>query len=287
MKEIGGITLSRMNNSAHFVFTKNVLTKAEANSAVTAKAATQLDAFRKAVAVEDELLVISQKSNYSEEIANADAERDALYNGYRNAVRNYLNMPIPAFQQAARTLAEHIKLYGINTAAQYDRETGLIMNLITDLEKKYSEEVDTLNLKPVVEKMKVANDLVNEYLLKREDEFRTLSVGALRNARKDTDDAYYMLVKMVNALALVFGEEAYTPFINSVNEAITRYKREVLKQSSTTKPEAGGTPETPADPGTDPTPEDPGTTDPEKPENPGTDPGTGGGTGTGDDDEFV
>lgn len=35
---------------------------------------------------------------------------------------------------------------------------------------------------------------------------------------------------MVNALALVFGEKDYAPFIDYVNTEITHYKREVLGQ---------------------------------------------------------
>ena len=41
-----------------------------------------------------------------------------------------------------------------------------------------------------------------------------------------------MLVKMVNALALVEGEKDYAAFIDRTNTEIVRYKREVLGQAS-------------------------------------------------------
>ena len=59
-----------------------------------------------------------------------------------------------------------------------------------------------------------------------------VSVGALKTARTASDNAYRALVKMVNALALVFGEKDYTAFIDYVNTEITHYKREVLGQKS-------------------------------------------------------
>ena len=67
-----------------------------------------------------------------------------------------------------------------------------------------------------------------------------ITVGALKTARTASDDAYRALVKMVNALALVFGEKDYTSFIDYVNTEITHYKREVLNQKSTATSTAGG-----------------------------------------------
>ncbi len=44
---------------------------------------------------------------------------------------------------------------------------------------------------------------------------------------------------MVNALALVFGEKDYAPFIDYVNTEITHYKREVLGQKSSAPSTSG------------------------------------------------
>ena len=67
-----------------------------------------------------------------------------------------------------------------------------------------------------------------------------VSVGALKTARTASDDAYRALVKMVNALALVFGEKDYTAFIDYVNTEITHYKREVLGQKTSAPSTSGG-----------------------------------------------
>ena len=45
---------------------------------------------------------------------------------------------------------------------------------------------------------------------------------------------------MVNALALVFGEKDYTPFIDYVNTEITHYKREVIGQKAKNPSTSGG-----------------------------------------------
>ena len=239
MKEINDISLPRMNNGAHFTYVSNILARAEADTTVKGKASEQLAAFKATVAAEDEALKISQKSLLTDDIAKADSDRDALYAGYKKAVVGFLAMPIADMAQAAKVLAQHIKDYKINTADQLDKETGLLVNFITDLEGKYSAHVTTLGLTAFVTNMKEANERVRTLTLQRTNEKMGVTVGALKAARTATDNAYRALVKMVNALTLVFGEKDYTSFIDYVNTEVTHYKREVIGQKSSAPSTSG------------------------------------------------
>lgn len=232
MKEIYDINIQRMNNGAHFTFVSNILARAEADTAVKGKASELVSNFKVAVAAEDEALKISQKSLLTDDIAKADIDRDALYAGYKKAVEAFLAMPIADMAQAAKVLAQHIKDYKINTAGQLDKETGLLVNFITDLEDKYSAQVAKLGLTAFVINLKEANERVRMLTLQRTNEKMGVTVGALKAARTASDDAYRALVKMVNALALVFGEKDYTAFIDYVNTEVTHYKREVIGQKA-------------------------------------------------------
>lgn len=232
MKEIYDINIQRMNNGAHFTFVSNILARAEADTAVKGKASELVSNFKVAVAAEDEALKISQKSLLTDDIAKADIDRDALYAGYKKAVEAFIAMPIADMAQAAKVLAQHIKDYKINTAGQLDKETGLLVNFITDLEDKYSAQVAKLGLTAFVTNLKEANERVRMLTLQRTNEKMGVTVGALKAARTSSDDAYRALVKMVNALALVFGEKDYTAFIDYVNTEVTHYKREVIGQKA-------------------------------------------------------
>ena len=252
MKEIYDINIQRMNNGAHFTFVSNILARAEADTAVKGKAADQVNNLKAAVSAEDEALKISQKSLLTDEIAKADNDRDALYAGYKKAVEGFLAMPIADMAQAAKILSQHIKDYKINTADQLDKETGLLVNFITDLEDKYATQVAKLGLTAFVTNLKEANERVRTLTLQRTNEKIGITVGALKTARTASDDACRALVKMVNALALVFGEKDYTAFIDYVNTEVTHYKREVIGQkakapstsgsSSVTTPDNGNKP---------------------------------------------
>lgn len=239
MKEIYDINIQRMNNGAHFTYVSNILARAEADTTVKGKASELVSNFKAAVAAEDEALKISQKSLLTDEIAKADSDRDALYAGYKKAVEGFLAMPIADMAQAAKILSQHIKDYKINTADQLDKETGLLVNFITDLEDKYATQVAKLGLTAFVTNLKEANERVRTLTLQRTNEKIGITVGALKTARTASDDAYRALVKMVNALALVFGEKDYTAFIDYVNTEVAHYKREVLGQKASAPSTSG------------------------------------------------
>ena len=252
MKEIYDINIQRMNNGAHFTFVSNILARAEADTAVKGKASELVSNFKAAVAAEDEALKISQKSLLTDEIAKADSDRDALYAGYKKAVEGFLAMPIADMAQAAKILSQHIKDYKINTADQLDKETGLLVNFISDLEDKYAAQVAKLGLTAFVINLKEANERVRTLTLQRTNEKIGITVGALKTARTASDDAYRALVKMVNALALVFGEKDYTAFIDYVNTEVTHYKREVIGQKAKNPSTSGGSSVTSPDNGNKP-----------------------------------
>ena len=239
MKEIYDINIQRMNNGAHFTFVSNILARAEADTAIKGKASELVSNFKAAVAAEDEALKISQKSLLTDEIAKADSDRDALYAGYKKAVEGFLAMPIADMAQAAKILSQHIKDYKINTADQLDKETGLLVNFISDLEDKYAAQVAKLGLTAFVTNLKEANERVRTLTLQRTNEKIGITVGALKTARTASDDAYRALIKMVNALSLVFGEKDYTAFIDYANTEITHYKREVLGQKASAPSTSG------------------------------------------------
>ena len=229
MKEIQSIFLGNMNNAAHFLFVSNMTGRAEKDSAVSEKCKAQVAALREAVTAEDENLQISAKSLTTDKIAAADRLRDQLYAGYKKAVAGYVNFPMESLADAAKVLNQHIKDYKIDVQAQLDKETGLLVNFIQDLESKYKPQVDALSLGAFVEKLKAANEEVRELTGQRTDERSAKTAGALKTARAASDEAYKMLVLHVNAHALIEGEAEYAAFIDYANTEIEHFKQKVLK----------------------------------------------------------
>ena len=172
---------------------------------------------------------LSTKSLLTDKIADADKERDRLYAGYKKAVGGYEGFPDAAMAEAAKILSQHIKDYKINTQMQMDKETGLLVNFLQDLEGKFKPQVDALSLGAFVEKLKAANETVRELTAQRTDERSAKTAGALKTARSASDEAYRMLVQHVNARALLEGDAEYSAFIDYANTEIEHFKKEVLK----------------------------------------------------------
>ncbi|MDE6350165.1 MAG: hypothetical protein K2K67_04085 [Treponemataceae bacterium] len=228
MKEIQTLYLGGMNNAAHFLFVSNMADRAEKDATVAEKCKAQVAALRAAVTAEDENLQISAKSLTTDKIAAADRLRDQLYAGYKKTVTGYANFPVEEMAEAAKILQQHVKDYKIDTQAQLDKETGLLVNFIQDLEGKYKPQVDVLSLGAFVEKLKAANEEVRALTSQRTDERSAKTAGALKAARAASDEAYRMLVLHLNAHALLEGEEAYAAFIDYANTEIDHFKQEVL-----------------------------------------------------------
>ena len=177
MKEINVIILLCLINGAHFMFVSNILARAEADAVVRSKAAGLLSALKDAVAAEDLALNTSSKSLLTDEIAKADKERDALYIGYKKAVDGFCAINVAEVSKTANILAQHIKDYRISIADQLDKQTGMLMNFIADLETKYAPLVESLSLTLFVTKMKEANERVRKLTLQRTNERMVVSVG--------------------------------------------------------------------------------------------------------------
>ena len=224
--------LSRLNNGAHFQFIKNVSDRLATDTKIKENAVGQavIKALTEALATEDKYLVLSQKSLLTDEIANADKERDTLFNGYRTAVKGF--MPVAALAKKAHELWQHLADYAIDPQMQLERETGLITNLCTDLIGKYATQVQALGLKAYVDALKTANERVETLLVQRTTDNSTKVVGALRTAREASDKAFRNLSKVVNALAILGNPADYAAFIDFMNTLIKRYKEQAIPTST-------------------------------------------------------
>ena len=231
MKHIEPISLEHMSNGSHFLFITDTVGLATADAKVKTKVTAELTALQTALKAEDDALALSKANLLSKEIKAIDAERDKHYKALRKAITFFLNHPDAQLVKAAARLEQLLKDYNINPAMQLDRETGLLLNLISDLETKSAADVTALALTPVVQAMKQANDKLREVTRARANDRAVQIVGQLKQAQHASDEAYRTLVQKVNALAVVEGEADYADFISKMNEQVKHYKQEVLPKA--------------------------------------------------------
>ena len=249
--EIKVISLERMNNGAHYTYMTNVLNRAEADEHIKVDAATQVADLKAALAVEDKYFKTSDKNLKTDIIAAADAERDKLSRNFLKTLKALMNMPDETIANSAKALVQMFIDYEFDPDEQLDKQTGILLNMVSDWEGKHAQDVTNTNTGKYVELIKAANERVHSLMVERSDEEKEVPVGALKSARKQTDIAYRALVKMVNALIMVNGETDYADFVKFLNYEIKRYKEEVLNQKVPEGTKLDDT--TPVDP----TPEEP------------------------------
>ena len=246
MKHIEPISLEHMNNGSHFLFITDTVGLATADAKVKTKVTAELTALQMALKAEDDALALSKANLLSKEIKAIDAERDKHYKALRKAITFFLNHPDAEQVKAAVRLERLLKDYNIDPKMQLDRETGLLLNLISDLETKSAADVTALALTPVVQAMKQANDKLREVTRARANDRAVQIVGQLKQAQHASAEAYRTLIQKVNALAVVEGEADYADFISKMNEQVKHYKQEVLpkakKKDGGKQPGDGGKP---------------------------------------------
>ena len=272
--EIGTVDTTHLSNAEHYEFINDVLMRLETETALIANPAVKAakERFANAHKEENRCLILSQRSQLTEDIKNADTERDTLYFSYRLAVRSALHHPDPDKAKAAKRLAGHLKDFrSLKPAMQLEGETALLINFIEDCEGPLLPEVQTLGLKSHIDALKVANEKVKTLTHERTDNSAKV-YGELRFARRESDAAYLWLVKVVNAVSYIGTTSTVNPipFIDYVNKLIRRYKDQILTPGKKKDPKDPKQPKDPKDPKEPKDPKDPKQPEtPKEPENPG------------------
>lgn len=228
MKKILNVDLVHLNNGAHFLFITDAVKRVVADAKVKTKVAAELTALETAFKAEDKALKLSQASLLSREIKAADKLRGKYYRTLQRAVAFFKDHPNEELVKHAKHLEQLIKDYAIDPKMQLDRETGLLLNLIDDLQNKFTAEVTALNLGEVVDALKQANDKLRTHSENRANERAAKITGQLRAAQEEANKAYRKLVDKVNAFVVVEGEADYADFVDKMNEQVSHYKKEVL-----------------------------------------------------------
>ena len=232
MKKINSIDQTRFGNAAHILFVRTAVGRAEACDALKTKATEELKALKKALEKEDELFVRSQKDLTTDDMKEADKRRDVLYRALKKAVEAAVDFPVKASSDAGIRLRQLLKDHEIDPKMQLDKETSLLMNLTADLKGKFADDVALLGLTPLVVELAQSNDLFYKLAEARIDNQALVVLGQMKVLRAASDEAYRVLVRKTNALAVIEGEAAYADFIDKMNAEIKHYKEQAMSRPS-------------------------------------------------------
>jgi len=154
----------------------------------------------------DQKLELIRKSNFTQEIEDADKRRDKIFGGFLAFVKAFRNQPLLTKNEAAERLYTLFKQYSKpirnGTKAQ---ESGAIYNLLQELEGKYLPDVTLLGLTEWTTALREAETKFLGYYDERVEENLDKPHSDLKAIRLAASRCYADIISIITAGLLIGG----------------------------------------------------------------------------------
>ena len=236
MEKFKSIKQTNLSNSQHFEFMnsfKNLLESEglHAIPTIAASYATFVNAFEN----EDRYFLVTQGSELTESLTNADKARDRIFTCLKTIVNAWAkNYVLPTEQSEALKVKKLLDRYKLNVDVQQDSETALIKNLIADLKTEaITNALTTIRAENLVSVLENQNKLFAEILAQRDAETARKPKGALRKTRLTVDKQYKNLLKIIEVFAHIGDNtEMFENFIITWNATIVHYEQILVRKEN-------------------------------------------------------
>ena len=232
--EIKKIFKRDLQHLEHYQFANHLLTMAkEANvEKLTAVLKPLEDAFK----AEDEAMFPKKGNEMNAQLRELDDRRDKAYYSLQHAVDAGLYSEETAELEAAKRVSEIMKRYAGVATMNYDKETGGLKNLLTDLaETEAAKALKVLHAEGAVKRLGDHNKAFDEAFRGRfAGDKKLFDMKALRRV---TDKAIDAVVRRIDSLDDLEPSAAITALINRYNQLVDN-RHTLLKQRETTNAKA-------------------------------------------------
>jgi hypothetical protein len=224
MKKIVTALLHYFRNEAHYefmvVFSDLIHSFPPAMMVVLKLMQAFLDLFM----LEDRLVNLMHKSDYTKKIAEEDHRVDRAITGMRSLIAAALHHFDPAVVDAAQSLYNRFAAFGNMAQKTYEEETADVHLLIRDLQSAdYADKVTVVGLAPWLTELRAAETAFETLLAQRNTETAEKPQERLKDVRREIDKVYHQMTDRINAAATMDNADTYTQFINELNAKITYF----------------------------------------------------------------
>ena len=238
MKKIKTISLTSLRVEEDFGFLKLVLAETEnlpgqseeepglpdVQSTTPPALTAAVNSFATAFNAFDTALKASATNPATASATDADVERDQSWRAANAYVKAMCSHPTADIANAAGEAKAIFDKYGDPTKLAQTEESGVLHNLLQDLEAFDSSKRTTLNLDVWITDLQTKEDAFLAAAAERTEADAARQVGIVKETRTAAEAAYRSLVDTVNALAMINGDTEYATFIDHVNAMIERQK---------------------------------------------------------------
>ena len=172
----------------------------------------------------DDALKASSTNPATVTVTATDDARDAAWRGANNYLAAMCAHPTAEVAANASEGKSLFDKYGDPTKLAQTEESGVLHNLLQDLEAFDSSKRTSLNLDVWIADLKAKEEAFLAAAAERTEADAARQVGIVKETRTAAEAAYRSLVDTVNALAMINGDAEYATFIDHVNAMIERQK---------------------------------------------------------------
>jgi len=232
--KISKLALTRLRNAEHFQFLTDVKNLFTSTGTIQGKVSKLSNEYFRLYAVEDECLVILQKSNYTEQMVEADRRRDNAFSALVMTVNTGLKHFKNEIKESAKRLKILLDTYGNLSKKPDKEETSGIYNLVQDIETKYNVDIRTISANEWVTELKDSNLLYETLMNERYDESADKPSVKMREVRLEIDEVYRNMTVAIESLAQLTDDateiEEFAAYIGKLNVIIAEYKNGIAQR---------------------------------------------------------
>jgi hypothetical protein len=221
--KIKSLITHNLRNDAHFQYHTEFRDLVAKHGAEALKVKPQFDAYMPLYNRVDEDLKKIVKSEFTAKIHEADKARDEIYTGMAETNAAAIKHFNPQIREAAARLKILFDTYGNVASKPLNEETSAIYNILQELQGKYAPDVATVGISQWISELQTRNAAFENLVKERFDETASRTDIVLKKARAELDEAYRVIVELIDALAIVKGEANYEPFARTLNAVIAKY----------------------------------------------------------------
>lgn len=216
--EIKKLDVTRLRVTESFGFFKKV---EELTGLLTLESdKAMVDSYVQSVSEFDNVLKQSVKNSQTESVAKADEEVDALWTSFKAHAKALRKYPDAQKAQIAQKTYAIFEKFGDATRKGYTQEYGVLFNMLQELEAIPQEEQEGILTALYTTELRAKYEAFMSAQSAQTKEGAEYQKGAIAKHFDSTTDSYGALVKRVNALILINGENDYKDFVSQMNVII-------------------------------------------------------------------
>jgi hypothetical protein len=173
----------------------------------------------------DEAMLKIPKSEFTDDIVEADRGRDGVTRGMLDANASMLNHFAPEKVAAAKRLQIIFNTYGNITRLPFNEQTAATTGLLQELNDNHADDIALTGLGDWVEELGKQNTLFGDLVNRRYDESAAQTSLKVQQVRKEITAAYRDLVAAIEGLSLVDTTGIYKDVITRLNVIVEKYDK--------------------------------------------------------------